>query len=681
MRSFFLAIFAITALAAPSPSEPARLLVHLLDYLANDYGGAVREGTVISESEYKEQVEFADAAVEAGKNALSDAKANTARHQELSAKLAQLKKLIADKKSATDVAQAAHELQASFIQLTGLTRAPKQWPSLKRGSELFARNCASCHGVTGRGDGPAGAALEPKPANFMDSERMSGISPFQAFNTIRLGVPGTAMAPFALSESETWDLAFYVSSLRAAEASKNDSAIRPAPAAANLLEELATSSDQTWREKHKNEEANKLAALRLASGDSGPSGAGGGPGDGPGTGGGPGDGPGTGGGPGSGGGSSLDLARAELKQSLSEYEAGRAPEAKNHALVAYLSGVEPIEPRLKASSNELMLELEKRMMAVRSSIDARAEAPAVRASVEAALAQIEQADQVLRAGGLPSHLILLSVIAIFLREGFEAVLVLIAILGVVKAARIPRAERWIHGGWIAAVALGVVAWFGSGWLIQMSGASRELMEGFTALFAVLILLYMGFWLHSRAQIGKWKEFIDGLTRNKLDAALSGQKMLGLAGVSFIAVFREAFEVVLFLRALVLEGGETSGSSAVLGLGVALSFLLVLGLAWALLRYSARLPIGKLFKLSSWVMSAMAVVLTGKGLHSLQESGLLPVTSLRLLESWQPGSLAQFSGFYPTLETGVPQLLVLLGVLAMTWFERPKRELPPEEASI
>ena len=180
------------------------------------------------------------------------------------------------------------------------------------------------------------------------------------------------------------------------------------------------------------------------------------------------------------------------------------------------------------------------------------------------------------------------------------------------------------------------------------------MEGGIALFAVVVLLYVGFWLHSKTEIHKWKEFIDVRVKH----ALNGGNLFGLAAISFFAVFREAFESVLFLSALTIEEGTRSKMA--IASGAILAIVLVLVLAAVLLRYSTRLPIRSLFRYSSFVMGVLSVILIGKGIHALQETGLLSIT--RTPFSWRFDLL----GFYPTLETVLAQA-VIVGLVALLWY--------------
>ncbi|MCI0330441.1 MAG: cytochrome c [candidate division Zixibacteria bacterium] len=66
------------------------------------------------------------------------------------------------------------------------------------GKMLYAVNCASCHGPTGKGDGDRAPELNPRPRNYATEKFKFGNSPSQLWNTLRVGSPGTAMAPFEL---------------------------------------------------------------------------------------------------------------------------------------------------------------------------------------------------------------------------------------------------------------------------------------------------------------------------------------------------------------------------------------------------------------------------------------------------------------------------------------------------
>lgn len=608
-------ISSVMAQAAP-PERSPRFLVHLLDYLAKDYGGAVAQGKVLSESEYHEQVEFSRSALETNQRL-----AETQGAPEIATKLKTLNHLITEKADAERVSQLAREIQAKVIQVARVEVAPLHWPSLQHGKHIFAQNCVACHGASGAGDGIAGKSLDPKPANFLD-DHMREVSPFQAFNTIRLGVPGTGMPPFrTLSDKEAWDVAFYVVSLRYGQVAKKSRELD-----SHTLKDVATLSDDKLGDsltlRDTKERTQVIASLRSHSDDD------------------------------DSGGGSLTIACDQLDEAMKDYEAGQVDTAKTKALKAYLEGIEPVEPRLKASDPDAVTALETKMADVRSAIEGKATFSIVQAKVAAAKSEIAVARKLLSNTDMSPWIAFMAAAAILLREGFEAVLVIIALLGVIRASGSKRAAAWVHGGWVSALGLGAIAWIFSGWLMGISGAQRETLEGATSLFAVVVLLFVGFWLHSQTEIGRWKAFIHG----KVQKALDGKNLWALASISFVAVFREAFETVLFLRAIWLEGGD--GAKIAMTAGVLSSLALVIAMAWAILKYSAKLPIRRLFEASALVMAALALILTGKGLHSFQETGTLSVTST-------PGVLhATLLGVYPTWETLVSQVMILALVVGL-----------------
>ena len=617
--------FATTGSArAQEATASPRLLVHLLDYVGKDYAGAVRDGRIIDPNEYREQVEFAQAAL-----AMSQELPETRGQTEITSAIATLAGLIAGKANPDDVSNLAQEISSEVIGVAHVARAPDRWPSLAHGRALYLTDCAACHGERGAGDGPTANALDPRPADFTSEGVGYDISPFRAFNAIRVGVPRTAMAAWpGLSDQEVWDLAFYVTSLHIV-ASTTEGALR-----SNDLTLAATQSDRQLMVSLRGSEQEKreeIAALRLheevEAAETRASGAGL---------------PNT-----------LVLARSYLAQAGAAYAGRDFDGARNAALLAYLEGIEPVEPRLRASDPRFVADLEASMMAVRSAVDARASVPALQASLSAADRLISEADRRLQEEPSGPWVTFALAAGILLREGFEAVLILIALLAVVRASNARSAALWIHAGWSAALVVGLVSWFFSGWLVAFSGAQREMLEAWTALLAVAVLLYIGFWLHRRTEISRWQQFLD----EHVHAALRGGNLLGLAAISFMAVFREAFETVLFLRAVTLEAG--AAQTVALAGGAAVAFALIAVLSWALLRYSAKIPIRKIFSLSSLLMALLAVILTGKGMHALQETGIISATP-----TWWSGSW-DLLGVYATWEPIAAQL-VIVALVSLLW---------------
>lgn len=587
--------------------EAARLLVHTLNYLGGDYKHAVSNGQVISEDEYHEMLEFAENAEKHYADVAKDW--DKAQADSIGILIKEIAEAVEAKADPAVVAEKARLAKGRIITASGLITYPVKYPDVANGKKLFATECARCHGNTGYGDGPEGIALEPKPRNFHDEERLSEISAAHAFNTIRLGVAGTGMeAHPQFEDEEVWDLAFYVLSLRyTPQARQVNTPEIP-------LEKLATLSDAELTQQFKLNKQ-QLAKLRLGaeteSNDR-----------------------------------FLKAAQSYLDRALESYRASDKNTALRYAALAYLEGIEPIELHLRSTDPELSEKIEHQFQNIRKLIAESRTHEELADSITAAKISIQEAEAVLGKKEYSFWLSLFMSLSIILREGLEAFLVLLVILSMLRAGNAASSAKWVHAGWVVAVAIGVGLWFAGRSYIPKLLASAEMVEGVISFIAVCMLLYIGFWLHGKSEVGKWKEYIS----RKVNGLVTEGSVLGLASLSFFVVFREVFESVLFLSALDIESGGKQ-SNAILG-GVVLAFVLVVILAVLALRFSAKLPIPKLFRISSIVMGLLAVVLTGKGIHSFQEIGYLPVHGIPFIR-------VELLGVFPTLETTIGQGLMLL----------------------
>lgn len=615
-------MFWLSAIA--QPGETSRVLVHTLSYISHDYQFAVKDGKVISPAEYEEAKEFGASAVKYYHECAPSWKAeDTAAIRSL---VYRLDSLIQQQAGFEIISPIAIEARSKVLASSGLKIAPAQYPDLVNGKTVYAAHCASCHGATGRGDGKEGIGLDPAPRNFYEEERMKVLSPFFAFNTIRLGIPGTGMkAHEVLEDKEVWDVAFYILSLRY-EKYKEDAWLNSAAASALMdttpLEKIATTIDEEFRRSFSAEDADKLlAAIRLHQPKRSHSGF-------------------------------IDIALHSLDEALELYRSGQFKQAAQQAVLAYLEGIEPIEMPLKASDPQLATQLELEMQQVRKTMQQQQPEREVMQAVEAARKSILAAGEILQKREYSFEMAFFMALSILLREGLEAFLVIMVILSILKAGQIPFAKVWVHGGWVAAVLVGVLLWFAGGALLQNQMKHIELIEGIISLVAVGMLLYIGFWLHGKIEMNRWREYVNRMVQG----AVKRGSLWGLAGLSFFVVFREVFESVLFLSALNIESGGIQ--SRAIGLGVLTAFAVVLVLAFFVLKFSARLPIPRLFRISSMVMGILAIVLAGKGIHSFQELGIMPIHGIPVMR-WE------IAGIYPTLESCAAQALVLM-ILIVVW---------------
>ena len=564
----------VPALAAAQAPEGTPMALHLLDYIAVDYSGAVSQGAVKSEDEYKEMVEFAGEVAAIVKR-LPPAAGSAA----LRADSSKLSALIGAKADPAEVAAAARGLRDAIVRAFDVRVTPRTPPDAALGASLYAQHCAACHGAEGRGDGPLAKTLAPAPSNFHDAARMSQRSLFSLYNTITLGVKGTAMQPFAgLGEDERWALAAHVASIG-----------KPAQAGAAPPSPIA-------------------------------------------------------------------FASARLAASLDAYRTGDRVRATQLAIEAYLEGFELVEKALAQVDVELMGRTERAMMEHRRLMQAGAPAADVERALQSITPLLAQSQEKLASGSVSGAAAFTAAFVILVREGLEAVLVLAAIFAFLARAGRADARRYVHAGWIAALALGGLTWLVSEKLIAISGASREVTEGVTALVSAAMLLYVGYWLHDKTHADAWKKFI----RTHVGGALSSGTVWTLTTISFLAVYREVFETVLFYQALAAQAGP-EGHGALVG-GVAAGFASLAALAWAILRWSARLPLGAIFAGSAALLALLAVVFTGQGIAALQEAAWIgsdPAGSLKL----------PMLGIFPTLQTLAGQAAVAAAIVAGLWWTR------------
>ncbi|MGH7596552.1 MAG: c-type cytochrome [bacterium] len=197
------------AVLAAGPSESNQRLIFLLQYLAADYDRAVQNGQIVDSLEYGEMQRFS-------RDAAKIYQASTGVQSQTLSKLRRLEELIIARADLPQVRQICEETMAIIVKEKDLPVGPRRTPDLGYAKILFEENCASCHGLSGAGDGPAADTLNPRPRDFTDPERMNALTPWQFYHAIAFGVEGTAMPSFseAFAARPRWNLAFYLMTLR-----------------------------------------------------------------------------------------------------------------------------------------------------------------------------------------------------------------------------------------------------------------------------------------------------------------------------------------------------------------------------------------------------------------------------------------------------------------------------------
>ncbi|MBI3180602.1 MAG: FTR1 family protein [Myxococcales bacterium] len=579
-------------------------LVGILQYLQADYPSAVASG---EELELEEQRSFIREAVLAARQL-------GPRGEPFAARLDGLRRRIEAGEDPEGVNRECGELVEGLVLAGGLSRSPRRPPDLHRAGELFKVNCAPCHGPKGDGKTEIAQTMNPRPSSFLGAEAMDALTPYKAFNTVSFGVEGTAMPSFStLEEEDRWALSFYLFTLRQAACLE-----KPRRA---TLEELATSTDPQLALRFG---PLALPCLRQRPPEVDEE-------------------------------RSLLAARKGIEDALHLASEGKHAAAREAVLDAYLTGLEPVEPLLRARDGKLVRELEESFGKLR--LAAENQSPHLSDEGRKLLALIDRARRT-GAGQGDFWVVFWEAFIILLREGFEATVVIAALLAVLKKMSVHRAQAsYVHLGWVLALLSGGLV-FALG-RSALAAADREWMEAVVGLLAVGMLLYAALWLNARANVRK----LMGELRLRTQGAIGRGSLLGLFGISFTAVLRETVETAVFLQGLAVDSGSGTLYGALAGAAALLAMVVAVN------RVGYRLPMKILFNASTVVLVATAAVMLGKALHAFQEVGALPLAPVRMVR-------LEALGLYPDAVSLLPQ--ALLAIAPLLWLALRRRAAEPQD---
>ena len=657
--------------------HPVRRVANIVSVAVEEYGkGIDARGRLISDIEYHEASDFlADARTQAAR--LAGDRAAAAR--------VLLDSIIAavSNRQPPEQVKALEQRFAAALGSEAALELPRKAIDLVQGRQLYDRSCASCHGVSGRGDGPASRGMHPKPPAIGDPATMIDVSPATMYRIVSVGISGTPMTGYAavFTPEQRWNIVSYLVSLRATprQLAEGEGLYTQrcmqchgalgagdgpfARALSRLPQEIGSFA---WQAGHSDAQLADVVRLGIPGTAMPPAG-------------------------------DLSTAQARnvvaylrtlplrpasagvpmvaqrsgdpvaesrqvlalLEQALTAARGGRTSDAGDIAFDAYIA-FEPMESPARARNPGLVATMERLFAdfkgAVRSG-DIRV-AEHARDAIEADMPSILQLTRP-TGSGLEAFWQSLMII---LREGVEAILVIGAIVAfLLKTGHRERLRSiWWGVAWgvLASAATAVVLKT----VLSAMPASRELIEGSTLLVAVAVLFSVSYWLISKVEAAKWQQFI----REKVSTALEQGGGTALAFVAFLAVYREGAETALFYQALFNEGARVALpiTLGILGGGVALAVIFTL-----FYRFGVRIPLRPFFGVTSVVLYYMAFVFVGKGIRELQEGNLVSITLI-------PGAPhLDALGLYPTVETLLAQLvLIVLFVFALLKTFWPKRSV-------
>jgi high-affinity iron transporter len=616
--------FLLLALHFPTlaESQPGKLesnvkkIVMMMNIVDKEYRVGIVEGRVNNAAEYEESRVFLEQAFDRYQTLVEGA-APQEQQDELVNRFSSLIQKIKSKEDSDVIHSEVNAINSGILKKFNikLSQTPSEPVSLGNGRTLYMNNCKVCHGVQGEGDGPIALQLDPRPAILADPKLTGDESskPYDNFQIINVGIANTAMVGWAdqFSEKELWDVTYFIRTF------SNENVKLP------LLVSQASSPDsEKSRVNLTKKTFNEVFLL--------------------------------------------------LGQSMDAYREGRNREASESAVDAYLT-YEKVEAVLITKRKELGLKLESSFGRLQAEIKRKASIELVEKVRQGISSDLKEAQQVLTQEIGFTGLFIQS-FSIIVREGFEAILIIAALITFLIKSRNQDKLKAIYMG----VLIGVIGSFITAYILKeildISTANQEMMEGVIMLVAVVVLFYVSYWLVSKIEATKWQSYITG----KMQKAVTTGSAFTLSMVAFLSVYREGFETVLFYKALYLYAGDTTA-------GIIPGFIagcVILAVVYFLInQLGMRIPVKWFFVVTSVFLYYMAFMFMGKGLHQLQMGGTLTLTGADFVPE------IPWLGMYPTWETFSGQMIMIVayaGALIYTFGikqERATHELKSEATQI
>ncbi len=567
----------------------------MLNIAAKEFEEGVVNKEVVIAAEYEESQIFLQKATERFSTISTDIK-NEQQADRLNRDFTELLEMIKTKGDSQIVWDKVNNLNSQLMKTFGIeiNKLPVKPVSLDNGKDIYNKNCSSCHGITGNGGGPMAKELDPSPAKLSDPKLTGDKNTvaYDNFEVINVGIANTGMKAWAgtLSEEQIWDVTYYIRTF-----SNKNVQLPPVNQKVKTIENSPDSEN----------------AEQLIS----------------------------------------DVQMLVL-QSFKHFNNGENKIAAEIAFDAYLK-YEKIESNLITKDKPLGVKLESAFSRYRGEIKRGAPINDLKKLHDEILLDLSKALELLKDNVSFSSLFIQS-FSIIVREGFEAILIIAALIAFLRKSKNDSSIKNIHIGVVAGIFGSFLTAYVVHELLHLSMASQEVLEGWIMLISVVILFWVSYWLVSNIDNKKWQKYIN----TKMHEAISKGNTFTLSAVAFISVYREGFETVLFYKALFLYAGKSTG-------GIIPGFLagcVVLAGVFYLVNYlGLRIPIKWFFGFTSVLLYYMAFTFMGKGIHELQMGEQFSLTAAEFL----PG--ISWLGMYPTWETFIGQaILFLLFIFALVY---------------
>lgn len=327
-----------------------------------------------------------------------------------------------------------------------------------------------------------------------------------------------------------------------------------------------------------------------------------------------------------------------LEEAQTALAANDLPKAKQ-SLEAFLKTWPRAEGEVRTRNEGLYSKLESDMPLLLARLT-----PETRETTAQELESFENAIAQLRT---KTHYTFVDAMLVMLREGLEALLIVSALVAFARKSQSKQEGKVWAGAGLGLIASGLLALIlQTVFKASFAATGREQIEGYTGIVAVVVMLFVGYWLHSKSAVAKRKHFLSTLSTTSLFF------------VSFLTIFREGAETLLFYIGMAPAMTKTALLS-----GIALAIVIIGLVSYAVIQIGVRLPIHRLFQVASWLIYLMAFKILGTSLHALQLTNVLPIHPINGLGT------VNWLGFYPTLETLLPQVVLIILIALFTMWQK------------
>jgi high-affinity iron transporter len=374
--------------------------------------------------------------------------------------------------------------------------------------------------------------------------------------------------------------------------------------------------------------------------------------------------------------SDIDTIRMQLDETLRLHQEGNYDGALISSRSAYLDSYESVEIPLRPIDPDFTLEMEIKFAELRNLIQAHAPYEQVEAKVVEIRNGLDESERLVSGTGILAPAIAFSTsFSIIFREGLESALIVGAILTYLEASRNAKFKKHVYYGIVIAIGATAVTWFIAQFIIEISGASRELIEAIAGVSAVAILFWVSFWVLNKIETKRWIEFV----KAKVWKATTTGSIMIFVMLSFFTVYREGFETVLFYQAMLsyakyMEWYVVAGF--VLGLAVIVTTAIMVR------KLGRRLPLRVLFALTMGIGAYMSIAFMGNAIREFQELGYISTTPLIGIVPRLDINMATMTGIHPTLESIITQVILLAVYVVGSLYIlilKPRRQRRIEEA--